>query len=218
MRVVVAGGHGQIGRRLLRLLVDAGHQAVGLVRNPDHGDHVCAAGAEAAVIDLEHSDVEAVAAVLGGADAVVFAAGAGPGSGATRKQSMDRDGAVLLADAAVAAAVPRYLMVSSVNAVEPDDEDAADSDDVFQIYLRAKGAADVAVRSRGLDWVVLRPGQLTDDPGTNRVRLSASVPGGAVPRDDVAAVLLALLVAGTSGVTLELAAGDTEVESAVRAL
>jgi len=218
MRVVIAGGHGQIGQRLLRLLVDAGHQAVGLVRNPDHVDDVCAAGAEAAVIDLEHSDVGAVAAVLDGADAVVFAAGAGPGSGATRKQSMDRDGAVLLADAAVAAAVPRYLMISSVNAVKPDAEDAADSDDVFQIYLRAKGAADVAVRSRDLDWVVLRPGQLTDDPGTNQVRLSASVPGGAVPRDDVAAVLLALLVAGTRRVTLELAAGDTEVESAVLAV
>ena len=181
MRVVVAGGHGKIGLRLLRLLAADGHDAVGMVRNRDHAGDLHEAGASALVIDLEHATVPEVAAAVDGADVVVFAAGSGPGSGAARKLTMDRDGAVRLADAAVSAGVRRYLMVSSVNAVEPgpdDDlhaeEDLSD-DEVFALYLRAKGAADAALRERDLDWVVVRPGRLTDEPGTGTVTLVASV-------------------------------------------
>ncbi len=222
MRVIVAGGHGKIGLRLLRLLATAGHDAVGLVRNVEHVAELQAAGAEGVVLDLEHAALEEVTAAVQGAAAVVFAAGAGPGSGAARKLSMDRDGAVLLADAAVEAGVRRYLMVSSMNAAEPtddaSDEAVAPDEDVFAVYLRAKGAADAALRRRDLGWLILRPGGLTDEPGSGRVHLAESVPRGDVPRDDVAAVLHALIDAGTVRRTLELVGGGTEIDAAVAAI
>jgi len=218
MRVVVAGGHGQIGLRLLRLLDGGGHAAVGLVRNPDHVADIEQFGAAAVVVDLETDDVARVAEAIRGSDAVVFAAGSGPGSGVARKRTMDRDGAVLLADAAVAGGVRRFLLVSSINAIRPGDEgydDEPGEGDVFGVYLRAKGTAEAAVLDRDLDVVVLRPGRLTDSPGTGLVRLAASVPRGDVPRDDVAAVLLALLDAGTVDATVELVSGETEITAAV---
>jgi cytosine deaminase len=216
MRTVIAGGHGKIALRLERLLAGRGDSAVGLIRNPAQADDLRAAGAEPVVLDLESATVEQVAAVLEGADAAVFAAGAGPGSGTARKQTVDHQAAVLLADAAERAGVRRYLIVSSMGA----DAQAAGSDPVFTAYLRAKGLADDAVRSRAdLDWTVLRPGALTDDPGTGRVRLAPSTGRGSVPRDDVAAVLAELLtVPGTAGLTLELVSGDTEIGEAVRGL
>jgi cytosine deaminase len=214
MRTVIAGGHGKIALRLERLLADRGDQAVGLIRNPDQADDLRDAGAEPVVLDLESADVEQVAQVLRGADAAVFAAGAGAGSGAERKQTVDRGAAVLLADAAERAGVRRFLVISSMGA---DPEAAEGSDPVFTAYLRAKGEADAAVRARGdLDWTILRPGHLTDDPGTGRVRLAPSTGRGSVPRDDVAAVLLALLdTPSTAGLTLELVSGDTPISSAV---
>jgi uncharacterized protein YbjT (DUF2867 family) len=215
MRVVIAGGHGQIALLTSRLLAEAGHTPVGLIRNPAQVGDLAAVGAEAAVVDLEHSDVDAVAAVLAGADAVVFAAGAGPNSGAPRKLTLDRDGAVLLADAAERAGVRRYLMVS---ALDTDRFDPG-SDDVFQVYLRAKSEADADLRRRDLDWTVVRPGGLTDDPPTGRVRLAPQTGQGSIPRADVAAVLVALLATGAGvGAQFELISGDTPVAEAVAAL
>ncbi|MBR7836108.1 SDR family oxidoreductase [Actinospica durhamensis] len=216
MRTVIAGGHGQIALRLSRLLTERGDQAVGLIRRPEHADEVRAAGAEPVPFDLETASVEQLARVLGGADAVVFAAGAGAGSGAERKDTVDRGGAVLLADAAETAGVRRYLMVSSMGA---DAHSELDGDPVFRAYLRAKGAADDDVRTRSaLDWTVLRPGSLRNDPGTGRVRLEPHTGRGSVPRDDVASVLAALLAApGTAGQTLELVAGEVPVPEAVAA-
>ncbi|MGA5701237.1 SDR family oxidoreductase [Peterkaempfera bronchialis] len=214
MRIVIAGGHGKIALRLERLLSARGDSAAGIIRNPAQADDLRAVGADPLVLDLEKASVEEVAALLGGADAVVFAAGAGPGSGAARKETVDRDAAVLLADGAERAGVRRYLTVSSMGA----DAAAADgADPVFGAYLRAKGAADDVVRSRAaLDWTVLRPGRLTDGPGTGRVRLAGSTGRGEVPRDDVAAVLAALLdTPGTAGLTLELVGGATPVAEAV---
>src|SRR5688572_33343057 len=115
MRVVIAGGHGKIALLLERLLAGRGDDVVGLVRNPAHVDDVAAAGARAVVCDLEAATVDEVAAHLAGADAVVFAAGAGPGSGIPRKDTVDRGAAVLLADAATAAGVRRYVQISSIN-------------------------------------------------------------------------------------------------------
>jgi uncharacterized protein YbjT (DUF2867 family) len=214
MRTVIAGGHGQIALRLERLLSGRGDSAVGLIRNAAQADDLRAVGAEPVVLDLESATVEQVAAVLEGADAAVFAAGAGAGSGAERKQTVDRDAAVLLADAAERAGVRRFLVVSSMGA----DAAAAGPDPVFSAYLRAKGAADDAVRARkGLDWTILRPGALTNDGGTGRVHLAASTGRGSVPREDVAAVLVELLaVPGTAGQTLELIAGAEPVADAVR--
>ncbi|MEU6849913.1 NAD(P)H-binding protein [Actinacidiphila alni] len=215
MRIVIAGGHGQIALRLERLLAARGDSAAGLIRNPGQADDLRAAGAEPVVLDLESAVVEEVAAVLAGADAAVFAAGAGAGSGAERKQTVDRGAAVLFADAAERAGVRRYLVVSSMGA----DADASGGDPVFAAYLRAKGAADDDIRSRtGLDWTVLRPGALTNDAGSGLVRLSPTTGRGAVPRDDVAAVLAELLhTPATAGLTLELVSGNDPVPAAVRA-
>ena len=214
MRVVIAGGHGQIALLTERLLADAGHHPVGLVRDPAQADDLRAAGAEAVVLDLEQADVAAVAEVLRGADAVVFAAGSGPGSGAARKLTVDRDGAVLLADAAERAGVRRYVMVSSMGA----DQHDPGSDDVFQVYLRAKSEADADLRARDLDWTVVRPGGLTDDPPTGRVRLAPSTGRGTVPRADVAAVLVELLEHQLGvGRQFELVSGPTAVPEALRA-
>ncbi|SDS07338.1 NAD(P)H-binding [Friedmanniella luteola] len=215
MRVVIAGGHGQIALLTARLLADAGHRPVGLIRNPAQGGDLVAAGAEPAVVDLEHSDVDTVAALLSGADAVVFAAGAGPNSGAARKLTLDRDGAVLLADAAERAGVRRYVMVSSMGA----DTFDAGSEDVFQVYQRAKSEADADLRRRDLDWTVVRPGGLTDEAPTGRVRVAVETGRGTVPRADVAAVLAALLSTGAGvGAQFELVSGDTPVAEAVAAL
>jgi uncharacterized protein YbjT (DUF2867 family) len=215
VRVVVAGGHGQVALRLERLLASAGHSAVAIVRNPEHVGEVEAAGAEALVCDLEATDVDAMAGHVEGADAVVFAAGAGPGSGIPRKQTVDRDASVLMADAAERAGVRRFLQISSMGAGAPP---RPGTDETFAAYLRAKTEAEDDLRRRDLDWTVLRPGGLTDSPGTGRVRLATSVPRGQISRDDVAAVIVGLLGhARGIGQTLELVAGDTPIEQALAA-
>ncbi|MGW2588970.1 SDR family oxidoreductase [Streptomyces sp. NPDC001515] len=213
MRIVIAGGHGQIALRLERLLAARGDEAVGVIRNPAQSEDVRETGAEPAVLDLESAGVEEVAEVLRGADAAVFAAGAGPNSGVSRKDTVDKGAAVLFADAAERAGVRRYVVVSSMGA-DPDHP----GNEVFDVYLRAKGAADAYVRSRSaLDWTILRPGMLTNDAGTGEVLLAASTGRGPVPRDDVAATLVELLdTPATAGLTLELIAGSVPVTVAVK--
>ncbi|MBX7448006.1 NAD(P)H-binding protein [Mycolicibacterium sp. 3033] len=215
MQVVIAGGHGKIALITERLLAARGDVAVGLIRNPDHAADVEAAGARPVVIDLESATVEEAAAHLSGADAVVFAAGAGPGSGVERKQTVDRDAAILLADAAEAAGVQRYVMISAMGADADAPDDAAD--DVFVAYLRAKGAADDAIRSRtDLSTTIVRPGQLTDDEPAGQVTIAESTGRGKIARADVAAVIVAVLDAPeTAGRTFELIAGDTPIAEAL---
>lgn len=221
MRIIIAGGHGRIGLRLERLLADRGDTAVGLVRDPAQADDLRDAGAGAAVFDLEQGTAAGLAEVLAGADAVVFAAGAGPGSGAARKDTVDRGAAVLLADAAELAGIGRYLMVSSLGAAE---EPPPDAEPVFAAYLRAKHAADEDLRRRALDWTILRPGGLTEAPGSGRVELrpepsTGRSASGRVPREDVAAVLVALLdESRTAGHVLTLVAGATPIAEAVSAI
>ncbi|MFJ3201786.1 SDR family oxidoreductase [Streptomyces sp. NPDC086989] len=213
MRIVIAGGHGQIALRLERLLAARGYEVAGIIRDPEQGDDLREAGAEPVLCDLESASVEHVAGILHGADVAVFAAGAGPGSGVARKDTVDRGAAVLFADAAERARVRRFLMVSSMGA-----DAHHEGDDVFDVYLRAKGEADDHVRTRlGLEWTVLRPGSLTNDPGTGRVRLEARTGPGTVSRDDVAAVLAELIeTPATAGLTLELIEGSTPVPVAVK--
>ena len=215
MRVVIAGGHGKIALITEGLLSRRGDSVAGFIRNPAHTGDVEQAGAEAVVLDLEQASVEEVASQLTGADAVVFAAGAGPGSGASRKETVDRDAAILLADAAQAAGVRRYVMISSMGADAEAPDDAGNP--VFVAYLRAKGAADDNVRSRtGLDSTIVRPGHLTNDPGTGRVTIASQTGRGDIPREDVAAVLLAGLdTPATAGHTFEVVSGDTEIAEAV---
>jgi nucleoside-diphosphate-sugar epimerase len=215
MRVVIAGGHGKIALILEKLLAERGDSVAGLIRNPAQVDDLRAVGADAIVVDLESATVGEVAEHLGGADAVVFAAGAGPGSGIDRKATVDRDAAILLADAAEAAGVSRYLMVSAMGADRQPSEEGGDP--VFAAYLEAKAAADDVVRARSaLDSTIVRPGHLTDEPGTGRVRVAESTGRGSIPRADVAAILVALLDAPTTGgVTFELISGDVPIADAV---
>jgi uncharacterized protein YbjT (DUF2867 family) len=215
MRVVIAGGHGKIALNLEQLLTRRGDSVAGFIRNPDHAADLQAGGAQPLVVDLENASVDDVASHLEGADAVVFAAGAGPGSGAARKETVDRDAAILLADAAEAAKISRYVMISSMGADADAPDDAGDP--VFVAYLRAKGAADDNVRARkALESTIVRPGHLTDDPGIGRVLIADSTGRGNIPREDVAAVLLAVLdTPGTAGQTFEVISGDTPIADAV---
>ena len=213
MKIVIAGGHGQVAQRLARLLAARGDEVVALVRNPSHMADVSAAGVHATLADLELDSIEAMAGHLAGADAVVFAAGAGPGSSARRKDTVDRAGAALLADAADRIGIRRYVLVSSMGAGTPPP---AGTDEVFAAYLRAKTSAEEDLRRRDLEWTILRPGALINDPGTGQVRLETQVASGRVPRDDVATVLAALLAEPrTAGLTLELIAGEVPVDAAV---
>ena len=216
MRVVIAGGHGKIALLLERALTEDGDEAVGLVRNPDHVPDVEATGAEAVVLDLETTEAEALADVLRGSDAVVFAAGAGPGSGTARKETVDKGAAVLLADAAERAGVRRYVMVSAIGTDRADPT----SGDVYQVYLRAKAAADRDLRGReSLEWTIVRPGRLSDDEGTGKVDLGPDRSPASVPRSDVAAVLAELITTGR-GVhqQVDLVAGRVPVAEAVASL
>lgn len=215
MRVVIAGGHGQIALVLERLLADAGHEPIAIIRNPEHRADVDATGAAAVVLDLEEASVDEVGQVLKNADAAVFAAGAGPGSSAARKFTVDRDAAILLADAAEAAGVPRFVVISAMSA----DRFDPDSQDVFQLYLRAKSEADASVRSRDLDWTIVRPGRLTNDPGTGSVRVGDSLPSGSIPRADVAATIAGLLETGAASRTqFDLVSGDEPIADALAGL
>jgi uncharacterized protein YbjT (DUF2867 family) len=211
MDVVIAGGHGKIGRRLARLLGARGDRVRGLIRNADHAHDLRGDGSEPVVCDLETAGVDEVAAAIAGADAVVFAAGAGPGSGAERKLTVDRDGAIKLLEAAQRAGAKRYVMVSSVGAESPPE-----GDDVFSVYLRAKAEADRALVDSDADWTIVRPGMLTDDPGTGRVRIQEEPIRAEVPRDDVAAVLAAVVNESRAvSRVLYVVGGDDPIEDAL---
>jgi uncharacterized protein YbjT (DUF2867 family) len=199
--------------RLLRLLAAEGHHARGLIRKPDQAADLEALGAVAVLGDLEAD--ASLDEYVQGADALVFAAGAGPGSGPERKRTVDLGGAVKLVDAALAAGVRRYVMISSIGADRPHATSSG-----MRPYLEAKAEADRYLIASGLDHTIVRPGSLTDDPGTGRVRVSTELgQRGAIPRDDVAAVIVAVLEApNTIGVTFELFSGDRLVAEAVRSL
>jgi nucleoside-diphosphate-sugar epimerase len=214
MRVVIAGGHGKIAMELTRLLDERGDQVRSLIRNPDHADEVRAAGAlEAIVCDLEESSPDRVAEATGEADVIVFAAGAGPGSGPERKETMDYGGVVKLLDAAAHNGIGRFVVISSMGA-DPDHE----GDETFDVYLRAKGRADAAIRESGLDYLIVKPGRLTDDPPRGAVEAGESVDRGQIPRADVAAVIATLLGDSAADRTIEVVGGDTPIEGLAEAL
>jgi uncharacterized protein YbjT (DUF2867 family) len=213
MDVAIAGAHGQVARRLTPLLAARGDRVRGLIRNPAHADDVRADGAEPVLLDLENAGPDEVAAAIDGADAVVFAAGAGPGSGPERKRTVDYGGAVKLIEAAKANGVSRYAIVSSMGADAPERAPEA-----MRPYQEAKAAADEALRESGLDFTIVRPGMLTDDPGTGHVDAAPKLGRrGSIPRDDVAAVLLAVLDEPSAiGKTFDVLSGDVPIEEAVR--
>ena len=214
MSVAIAGGSGQIATRLTRLLRERGDEVRSLIRDPARAERASEAGGEPVVCDLEDATEEQVAEAVGSVDAVVFAAGAGPGSGPDRKLTMDYGGAVKLIAAAKANGIDRYVMISSMGA-DPD----ASGDDAFAAYLRAKGRADAELRESGLDWTIVRPTLLTDEPGTGRVRVGEDVGRGEIARDDVAAVLAVTLQSpNTIRRLFEARDGDTAIEEAIATL
>jgi uncharacterized protein YbjT (DUF2867 family) len=215
MNVLVAGGHGQIALRLLGLLAERGDVARGLIRNPDHADDLKTVGAQAVVLDLEAETADKLAAAVDGSDAVVFAAGAGPGSGAERKRTVDLGGALKLIEACERTGVRRYLMVSALN-VERTDAYPPE----MRPYYEAKREADSGLRASGLEHTIVRPGRLTDDPGTGLIEVGMPLDrGGEVPRDDVAATLVAVVDhPQTIGLTFDLLNGRDPIAEAVASL
>jgi nucleoside-diphosphate-sugar epimerase len=214
MDIVIAGGHGKIALELERLLADADHRVRGLIRNPEHEGDVREAGAEPVLCDLEALDVDALATLIGSADAIVFAAGAGPGSGPQRKWTLDYAGAVKLMEVGRRNGIDRYVIVSAMSA----DPEAPD-DGGFGTYLRAKGLADQKLTESGLAFTIVRPGGLTDEPGTGLITAAPRLDRGEIPRADVAAVLAAVLATPpTAGASFDLLSGDTPIADAVAAL
>jgi nucleoside-diphosphate-sugar epimerase len=211
VNVVIVGGHGQIAMRLEKILADRGDSPRGIIRQTEQAADLEAIGAEPIVLDIENVEIDDAVA---GADAVVFAAGAGPGSGPARKRTVDYGGAEKLIEAAVSHQIKRYLIVSTINANHPEHWS-----DEMRPYFEAKAEADKLVMESGLDYTIVRPGRLTDDPGTGKVQVGEEVERGSVTRDDVAAVLAECLVAeNTIGKAFDLMNGDTPIPEAVRSL
>lgn len=212
MNVLIAGGHGKVARQLVRILSRDGHEARALIRNPDHAADLAADGGVPVLCDLERDDV---APHVEGADAIVFAAGAGPGSGPERKRTVDFGAAVKCVDAAESLGVRRFVIVSSIGAHDPDG-----GPESMRPYLRAKAEADARVAASTLDWTIVRPGSLTDDPGTGLIDVSTKLGRrGPIPREDVALVLAETLQApGTIGLTFEVFSGETQAREALRSL
>lgn len=213
-RVTIAGGHGQVALLLSQQLADRGDEVVGLIRDLSQSVDLREHGATPAVVDLEEVTTDDLATAIAGSDAVVFAAGAGPGSGAARKETVDYGAAAKLVVAAERATVGRYVMVSAMGTDDPPGDD-----DVFSAYLRAKARADRRLADSDLAWTIVRPGRLTDDPPTGHVAVGRHVPRGEVPRADVAAVLAASIANDdTVGRVFELVSGDQPIDEALRTL
>jgi uncharacterized protein YbjT (DUF2867 family) len=212
MNVVIVGGHGKVALRLEKLLAERGDSPRGIIRKTEQAQDLEEIGAEPIVLDIEN--VDDIGDALAGADAVVFAAGAGPGSGPARKRTVDYGGAVKLANAAASQDIRRYVMVSSIGSNRPDTWS-----DQMRPYHEAKSEADQFLIESGLDYTILRPGRLTDDPGTGQVEIAERVEYGEIPRDDVAAVIAECLLAdNTIGKSFDLVGGDTPIADAVRSL
>lgn len=213
MRCAIAGAHGKLAQLLTQQLIGRGNAVIGLIRNPDHAEELRSLGATAELCDLEQATVGQIAEAIRGSEVAVFAAGAGPGSGAERKLTMDRDGCTKLLAAAVRAGVARFVVVSAVGAENPPTDD-----DVFSVYLRAKAEADDAVRGSDREWTIVRPGGLTDDPGTGCARIDTEPFRGTVSRQDVARVLAEILrEPRSSGTILYVNGGDRPVSEALDA-
>jgi uncharacterized protein YbjT (DUF2867 family) len=212
-RIAIIGGHGKVALHLARILGAEGHDVTSLFRNPEHEAEVAATGATPVVADVEHQSVEEIAAAITGQDAVVWSAGAGGGS-AERTYAVDRDAAIRAIDAAVAAEVPRFVMVSYKGArldhgVPPENS--------FFAYAEAKAAADEHLRQAEIGWTILGPSALTDDPGTGLIEVGTELESGQVPREDVARVGAAVLAAPwVAGTTIEFNTGDVPIAEAIQ--
>lgn len=213
--IAVVGGNGQIARHLHPLLVNAGHTPLALVRTQAYAPDLEALGAQVRVLDIEASTPHDYARAFAGADAVVFAAGGGPDGNIERKRTVDLGGSLGSIAGAKQAGISRFVQISAISVDEPV---TADAGDVWKAYVEAKRDADKALRGSGLDWTIIRPGRLTDDPPRGTVDLAEHLERGEVTRGDVAAVVTAVLDdERTVGAQWELVEGDLPVVEAVNA-
>ncbi len=209
MKIVIAGGHGKIAMLLHPILKEKGHEVIGLIRNPNQAEELEAAGAKPVIADIEQE--EDLTGAVGSADAVVFAAGAGPGSGKERKWSVDRDGAIKLMEAAKRNGIDRYVMISAMGLDSPR------GDDVFRVYQKAKAQADEALTNSGLNYVIVKPGRLVDREGTGMVKIDEKLERGEIPREDVAEVIAELLERpAIKNVEFDLLSGSRTVDEALQ--
>lgn len=211
--VAVVGGHGQVARLLHPLLVEAGRTPVALVRSDDQRPELEELGATVRLLNVERATAEAFGDAFAGCDAVVFAAGGGPDGNIERKRTVDLEGSLKSVVGARAAGITRFVQVSAIGVDDPLPGDTAP---VWRAYVEAKRDADEALRVSGLDWTIIRPGRLVDDPGTGLVALGGDVSRGDIPRADVAAVLAAVLDdERTIGRQWNLVGGNVPVAEAV---
>ncbi|NGZ74185.1 SDR family oxidoreductase [Saccharibacillus alkalitolerans] len=210
MNVLVIGANGQIGHRLVRLLKQEGqHEVKAMVRKSEQEEELRAAGIETVLANLEDR-VEALAEAMKGSEAIVFAAGSGGSTGADKTLLIDLDGAVKTMEAAERAGVKRYVMVSAMQAHNRDNWAEA-----IKPYYAAKHYADRMLESTGLDYTIVRPGGLKNEPGTGRISAAENLEPGSVSRDDVAAVIAALLEdRNTYRRAFDLTSGDTPIGEA----
>ncbi|MCW2844766.1 MAG: NAD-dependent epimerase/dehydratase [Nocardioides sp.] len=214
-RIAIVGGHGKVAQHLLVVLRRTEHDPVALVRTEDYRAELEGMGAEVRILDLERQDAADFAAAFAGCDAVVFAAGGGPDGNLERKRTVDLEGSLKSIDGALRAGIGRFVQVSAIGVDDPLPED---TEPVWRAYVEAKRDADAALRDSGLDWTILRPGRLTDDPATGLVALGPDVARGEVTRADVAAVVAAVLDADRAvGAQWNLVGGETPVADAVKA-
>jgi uncharacterized protein YbjT (DUF2867 family) len=214
--VVIVGGHGKVALRLAEALTGRGHTVRSTIRAESHGPDIERTGAEPYLLDIEGSEAEDFAEVFGGADAVVFSAGAGGDGNIDRKRTVDLEGSLKSIAGARIAGISRFVQVSAFGVDTPLQADAAP---VWRAYVEAKRDADTALRASGLDWTVVRPGALTDDPATALVRIGDDIPSGEIPRADVAAVIVAALEDdSTIGKQFELTSGDRTIPDALAGL
>jgi uncharacterized protein YbjT (DUF2867 family) len=212
-RVAIIGAHGKVAQQLMRVLYDEGDDFIGIVRNEDHADDIYRFGGEGILLDIESAQADDIAHAVEGADALVFAAGAGPGSGAQRKTTVDFEGSLKSQRAAEAAGVRRFVQVSAMGVDDPVDPG---SDESWAAYVAAKRDADAELRRSGLDWTIIRPGALTLEDGTGLVEVGPRLGRGSIPREDVARVISAALRnAATVHTQFDVISGDTPIEAAV---
>ncbi len=214
MDIAIAGGHGKIALELTRILAGRGDSVRSLIRDPGHAGDVRAAGGDPVEVDLETAADEAIDDAVRGCDAVVFAAGAGPGSGAARKETVDYGAAVKLIQSCERTGVRRYVMISAARA-----DAAVEGDEVFAVYLRAKGRADAELIASGLDYVIVRPVILTDDSPVGLVSVArdpGELESNEIPRADVALFLAEVLARpDVSGEMINLSSGEREISDSL---
>lgn len=212
--VAIIGGHGQIALSLTRILSSRGDTVLSVIRNPEHESDITAAGGTPVVLDIEQASPREIANGIDGAEAVVFAAGAGAGSGASRKATVDLEGSVKSAEAAALAGAPRFVQISFIGADLPTPEG---TEPVFAAYWDAKREADRRLEATNLEWTIIKPGSLTNDPATNRGELGSTLSRGvSTRREDVAALIALVLDEPRSARhTIDVAEGQEDLKEAL---